>query len=812
MTDGSGHIEHLHRRLEMGGGLRVLDELRGVDLPSRDALLGRELSGYRIEGHLADGGMSSVYRARRADGRFDRDVAIKVSAGSIIDATLRERFFQEQRILATLNHPCIAQLYDAGISEEGWPYIVMELIDGVPIDEYCAGVDVHGKLTLLAQICGALSVAHSQLVVHRDIKPSNVLVNADGQPKLLDFGIAKLLSGGDAATRTLAMTPQYASPEQLLGHPPSVASDVYQVSLLMAQLLHPDLVQRETNLEQAIGRASSASDPILNREVAKALPMDLVHVVEQCVRAEPAQRYTEVSDVREELENYLSGYPVRASGNHRLYRARKFVQRNRLPLATSMAAVVVFAASSIWYLMEVTAARERAELEAATSRQVTDFVADLFRSSSPSELRGEDLTAGELLERGLARIDENLVGRPLVLAQLQSVLGSAYLDLGNYETAEQLLRQALDAQQRGLGEEHPSTLKTLSGLASVAAQRGNLQEAGSLFEDILETYERTRGPEHQDTLDTRSHLAKVVRQLGDFAEAAEIQAALLEGYRRTNQLATLNGIKAVTGLAISTIQGGDPQRAIPYFEQALELSREVLGPGHRQTITAINNMAVTYQVIGQPERALPYSFETYEQSLEVYGPDHPVSIRSATNLATTLRQTGRLEDARAYAQGALELARAHLPPSHAGLDVALTEVGQVELASGNYERAEANFRELLAIEREHLGETHMYTIGTQLKAASAIAGQNRLGEAAALIESAIETMVQTQGSGHHEVLLAEHQLAQIRAREGRYEEARDLLLRVVPGLSGHLGADARQVVEAREHLEEINLRLQGVAG
>ncbi len=761
------------------------------------ALLGREFSGYELTAHIADGGMGKVYRARRADGRFDRDVAVKISASGLLDDTLRNRFLQEQQILASLNHRFIAQLYDAGISDEGWPYIVMELVDGTPIDEHCKNLDLTPKVQLLMKICRALSFAHGQLIVHRDIKPSNVLVTAGGEPKLLDFGIAKLLSDSAPVTRAASLTPRYASPEQLLGKPAGVTSDVYQVGLLLAEVLHPDLIDRQSSLEDAIQRASGGGDMPLDPAISRTLPRELVSIVEQCVRSNPAERYEQISDVREDLENFLGGFPVSASGNSPSYRARKFVRRNLALLATATAALAAFAVSGTWYLQEVNAAREQAELEAATSRQVTDFLASLFRSTSPSEMQGEDITAGELLNRGLERLDEDLGDQPRVHAQLQSVLGAVYQDIGNTEVARDLLSRAYEFQERELGSDHPSALRSLKNMAALASTEGGLEEADRLYREVIAISSRVFGDTHEETLDSRSKLASVMRDRGDFSASAAIHREVVDGYRSSGRLGSARGIRAMNGLAISTFQSGDPQAAIPFFEQSLELSRSVLGDNHMQTVTAVNNMAVTFREMGQPEKALPYSLEAYERALDIYGPDHSTTVKMGANHSSTLRQIDRLDDARLFAERAHGTAMDSLPRTHPSTDIALTELGQLELLVGNFSRAETLLTELLGIEREHLGMTHMYTIGTQLKLATAVVRQGRIDEAIALVQQAVDLMHETQGPEHHETLLAEKQLAALWLEAGRVQAAGELLERILPGLIGVFGEDARQVQDTQ---------------
>ena len=749
--------------LQPGGALELAAELQQQPQHPGSALFGRVLGDYEIYAHIADGGMSRVYQARRVDGRFDRDVAVKVSVAGLLDEQFRDRFFQEQQILASLNHPAIAQLYDAGIADEGWPYIVMELVQGVPIDEYCRQISINAKIKLIQEICSALRFAHARLVVHRDIKPANVLVTETGEPKLLDFGIAKLLTTSAAVTQAPSMTPVYASPEQLLGLPASVASDVYQVGLLLAQVLDPKLLNRPTDLMAAIRAASNDAAEILNPQVKRSLPKELVSIVEQCIRAEPEDRYTEVGEIQEDLDRYLRGFPVKASGSSAAYKVRKFVRRNAVYLTTGAAALTAFALSGAWYLSEVNDARNKAQFEAATSREVADFLAGLFSSSSPENLQGADMTAKELLDRGLDRIDEELADRPKVYAQLQSALGKVYKEIGNYDTAENLLSKAYAMQQRDLGEAHPSTLLTLMQRGSNASLQGDLQEAERIYRKARDLYLETLGPNHMDTLAAYGDLAIIYEHQGQHAAAKNILQEVIDKYRAMDQMNTIEGIKALTRLAVTSAQEGDPLEAIPKFEEALQLSRQLLGPTHIRSIEATNNLGVIYLQSGQLQKSLRYTEQTYKLALKVYGDKHHYSVSAAASHCDTLRQLGLLDEAREAAEYAYTTAKAHLPRFHRATNRAIVELGHVEMASGDYARAESLFLELYQIEQEGFQPDHPFIITTQLSIASAIAAQDRVDEAIDLVSKAVAALQRTQGPDHEKTLAAEKQLAELLA-------------------------------------------------
>ncbi|MEM1435341.1 MAG: protein kinase, partial [Pseudomonadota bacterium] len=333
-------------RFPTGGALDLYasatDGGDGADHP----LIGRRLGEYEVTGLIARGGMGVVFSAERADGTFERDVAIKISSGDVMGHDLRDRFLREQAILASLNHPNICQLFDAGVTDEGWPYFVMEKVVGDSVADYCRErqLSPDAICALMIQIVDATAFAHARLVVHRDLKPSNVMVTADGTPKLLDFGIAKLLEVDAEQSTIRPMTPRYASPEQLLGREVTIASDLFQLGALLAELLTGRPLHVDETLETAVERAAQGRSVAVPAPPDGPLPRELRKIVEHCLRPDPENRYANATALQEDLTRYLQGRPVQAVGLTPLYRLRKFLKRNWVPVTGSLGAGLLIAA------------------------------------------------------------------------------------------------------------------------------------------------------------------------------------------------------------------------------------------------------------------------------------------------------------------------------------------------------------------------------------------------------------------------------------------------------------------------------------
>ena len=386
-------------RFRTGGGIELANTIGGP----ADPRLGQIIDGYRLESVLGQGGMGTVYRATQTDGELDRVVALKlVAAGFPI-----ERFLQERQIHAQLNHPNIARLYDAGTADGGAPYIVMELIDGEPIDAYVEhqGLTLEQRIQLLIEIVDAVAYAHANLIVHRDIKPSNVLVDTARSTKLLDFGIAKALTDADQTLTATSrpLTPNYASPEQVLGKPVGIASDIYQLGALIAQVCAGRSPFADQSLQGALTRANADFAEIVPT-VRAALPSDLLAIVSRCLRPDGEARYTDANALASDLRRYLAGYPVQAKNPGPVERAGKLLRRH--PAATAATFLVVSAAAiaSFLYTTQLAASRDRAESasieaerqraqarqEADVSREVTRFLTNLFASADPTSINTAD--------------------------------------------------------------------------------------------------------------------------------------------------------------------------------------------------------------------------------------------------------------------------------------------------------------------------------------------------------------------------------------------------------------------------------------
>jgi len=387
---------------------------------------GRELGAYRIESRISAGGMGVVYRACRSDEQFERLVAIKVMHGPLASDEARRRFFAERQILADLNHPNVAQLLDGGTTSEGVPYLVMEYIDGKPIDEYCrdGSLSLAQKLRLFIDVCSAVQYAHQHLIVHRDIKASNILVTTDGVPKLLDFGIAKLLDGGDkqrvAADLTLAdarlLTPRNASPEQVRGAAITTASDIYSLGVLLYELLAsrpPYTIQGTTSLE--LERAICETEPAPPSRHDPQLAGDLDTIILMALRKDPARRYSTARQLAEDIERHLAHRPVTARPESWSYRAGKFLRRNAWATAATALVLVTVASLVTFYTLQLKREREQLARERATAEEVSAFLVGLFEEANPAHSR-PDVSARQVLEDGVVRIDELQSRQPLVAA------------------------------------------------------------------------------------------------------------------------------------------------------------------------------------------------------------------------------------------------------------------------------------------------------------------------------------------------------------------------------------------------------------
>jgi len=428
---------------------------------------GDRLGPYELMETIGAGGMGTVYLARRADEAYRGTVAIKILT-DIADPDWAARMRDERHILASLTHPGIARLIDGGETPEGQPYLVMEHVDGVPLDVHAASHDllIEDRLRLFLQVCDAVDYAHGRLVVHRDLKPANILVDGEGRPRLLDFGIATLLDAGEgreARTRTglRPMTPRYASPEQVRGERVTTATDVYSLGVILYQQLTgsfplPPAARTPREIESAILDAEpeppsrrAASSP--DAGSATGIAPDLDTIVLKALAKEPARRYASVQALADDLERYLDGAPVLARPSTWTYRASKFARRNRgavLGGATTLLALIAFAVSSGLRLVDLRAERLAAEVSRDESEAVTSFLVDVFAATDPNLAQGLDLTAGDVLARAHARVIDEFSDRPRIHSAVVEALGRAYERLGAPDSAAALLSEVEDLRRR----------------------------------------------------------------------------------------------------------------------------------------------------------------------------------------------------------------------------------------------------------------------------------------------------------------------------------------------------------------------------
>lgn len=742
---------------------------------------GDRIGPYRVLRTLGVGGMGEVFLAERADAEFEQQVAIKVVYGGT--RGVRSRLKIERQILAQLDHPNIAHLLDGGSLPDGTAYLVMEFVDGIPIDLYCDTnrLDVAARLRLFQTVCAAVHYAHQNLIVHRDLKPSNILVTAAGVPKLLDFGIAKLLDERQAGHHTLAvthadiriMTPDHASPEQVRGQAITTASDVYVLGVLLYKLLtgaSPFVIpsMRLTDIERAIceKQPTPPSDSIVRvdtleavataearaasaRRLQRILRGDLDNIVLMAMRKEPERRYGSAQQMAGDIQRYLDGRPVIAHRDTMSYRTSKFVRRHWLPV-TAVAGVVflisAFATTTYIQSLRIAAERDRvaeqrehAERERARAEEISGFLVNLFKLSDPEENRGNQVTARELLDSGAKRLQAELKDQPETKAALLATVGSVYDSLGQYQDALPMLQESLQLQRQSDVRSRISTLLEL-GQARIGA--GDLPGAESSLQDAVQLAMKSAGANSVESGHALWALGMLRTQQSRYADARDLYSRSLAALETSG--APQTDIAAVLD-DLATVYTRDQQwpLAKATYERSLEIDRRALGDDHPRVAIRLDNLAIVAQNMGD----LALAERLYKQSIRlqerIFGARHPETAAVKGNYGMLLQREGRLAEAEPLLRSALDVELLLNGPDNYNVGYARVSLAILLQDQGNLAAAESEFRQALSIYDKSLPANHQYRAAALMHFARLLVDRGKPQEALVLSDQSINIWTAT---------------------------------------------------------------------
>ncbi|MBA8883406.1 serine/threonine-protein kinase [Dokdonella fugitiva] len=651
---------------------------------------GRQLGPYRLIGEIGSGGMGTVFLAERVDQHFDQRVAIKLLRG-LPTRESTERMRRERQILADLSHPHIARLLDGGTTADGQPYLVMEYVDGVPLHEFCRSRDLplRDRLQLLLKICSAVQYAHQRLVIHRDLKPANVLVRGDGEPVLLDFGIAKLLgeTGGTAQQTGLPwFTPAYASPEQRKGQPVSTATDVHGLGLLLYETISDSVPTRDDG-----GRL-----PPPSRIARRRLPPELDLIVAKATHVEPERRYVSASALADDITRFLRGRPVHAAPDRLHYRLAKFVGRHRF----ASAACVVAIALAGWFTWRLANERDRAlraealaQQQSATANSVVDYLVALFRSASPEEAGTRPIAPRDLVDRGRREIDTRLADAPQQRARLLGALGKIYLELGLPDDAADSLGRAAELERTHGTPRQRATYLSEQGFAMNLAERP--AAAGPVLREALAAL-GTVAPED------RKLAADILSTLGlSQARNGDATAGIASAQRALDYAAAAEGADSVRyaqclyALAEAEMRNGRLDDAERDARRSIETMRKRLPDDADEVIQAKGFLTEVYEQQGRyadGERLLREMLETRLRTLD---PGSAWAVTARNNLAQAIQLQGRIVEATALLQQNVDLMRANHHERTPSYTIGLNNLASLLEQAGDYPTSLAMFREVL---------------------------------------------------------------------------------------------------------------------
>jgi serine/threonine protein kinase/tetratricopeptide (TPR) repeat protein len=801
---------------------------RAVPLPSHAgltvSLAGQTLGAYRLTSRIGQGGMGSVWLAERCDGRFEGRAAVKLLNIALMGRAGEERFRREGNILARLTHPHIAHLVDAGVSRTGQPFLVLEHVDGQSIDRYCheRALGIEARLRLFVDVLEAVAHAHANLIVHRDLKPANVLVSVDGQVKLLDFGIAKLLEGeadwGQARTIDVspltregggALTPEYAAPEQVTGGQITTATDVYALGVLLYVLLsgrHPSgaAIRSPADLVRAIAETEPkrVSEAVVSRsespealarhaascgttpaKLAGKLQGDLDIIVAKALKKNAGERYASVSAMADDLRRSLRQEPISARPDTLRYRTAMFVRRHVRGVVTAVAVVLLLGGLTGFYTTRLATERDRARLEADKAAKVSELLTRLLTGADPystPETRGEPTVRG-LLDAGAERVQKELVDQPEVQAEMLTVLGRIYRRLGVYDKAQPLLEQALAIGRPVFGPEHVRLAQSLNDLGVLMGERSDYAAAARYLEQALTMRRKLLGTEHADVAVTLVELARVYQDQGFNGRAEPLQREAL-GIRQR----VLGVTHRETGTSLSDVASvlrlkGDLSGAATFLQQCLDTNRQTLGEDHPNMYTPLHDLALIAATRGDYPGAESLLRQALLKGRKGLGDEHPAVALTLNALSRALLEQGRYDEAASALQDALEIALPALGSEHPLVAIYKINLAAVHLARNEAGAAEALLRQALPVRirvpgvvptrRRTLAQDDWSVGATKSLLGAALAAQARYEEAETMLLAAQRDLDTTPGPHARDATATINRLVALYEAWGRSDRA-----------------------------------------
>lgn len=692
---------------------------------------GKIIGSYKILRQIAEGGMGSVFLAERADGQFEQEVALKVIKPGMNSNEIIKRFQFERQILARLQHPNIARLLDGGLTEDSLPYFTMEYVEGEPIDVYCNrnNLSINERLKLFIKVCEVIQFAHKNLVIHRDLKPSNIIIKKDGTVKLLDFGIAKVLTQDhepeSALTRTglHVMTPEYASPEQIKSEPVTTSTDIYLLGLILYQILTGEkayTIKTQSPLElekiicyteplkpsSKVKLSQEKNEYKINEKLIKTLSGDLDNICLMALRKEPERRYSSVENFQHDINNYLNEKPISARQNTISYRTEKFISRHKIAAISSVLIFLIISSLIAYYTFRLKQERDRAQTQAQKAEEVSNFLKGVFKVSDPYEARGNSVTARELLDKGAQKINQEFSDHPDIKATMLGLIGEVYINLGLFDKSEELLKEALEIRQR-FNSNTMEEAKSLRHLGELYTYMGEYSKGESLLTKALAFYKNNSIKEDNNYAWILGDLAWVYKSRGNYDKSNSFYKKSIEVLKTDEIKNNDDLLTMMNNFALALHEEGKYEQAEKIFIETLNSQKKLFGDKpHPEVSTTTYNLAELLRDRGKYNEAEEMFKTSLNMDMKLSGPKNPNVAYSLQGLASVFRIRGNFKEAKKLYLQVLNMRKKFLGNDHPDVAYAISNLGLLYFAEEKYDSSQKYYEKALLLHKELNGVNH----------------------------------------------------------------------------------------------------------